>query len=41
MDININLTINNKFVDTKVPVSKDMNLVDFFFSLQLLLKDVR
>ena len=41
MDININLTINNKFVDTKVPVSKDMNLVDFFFSLQLLLKDVK
>lgn len=41
MDIKINLTINNRFVDTKIPVNKNMNLVDFFFSLQLLLKDVK
>ena len=40
-DIKMNLTLSNKqFIETVLPVEEQMSLIDFFLSLQVLLKAI-
>ena len=40
-DIKMNLTLSNKqFIETVLPVEEQMSLIDFFLSLQVLLKGI-
>ena len=39
-DIKMNLTMDGKTVETILPVEEEMSLVDFFISLQMLLKSL-